>query len=166
MRKDQVIITSLLISKAGQTKHFQIRLPKNASQVIGIELGGRFLDSNKTILSWLGKSDTAMAGTANPNPSLFKPNPLIGEVKLQSCERANVCYAGEWRLDNSMRHGDYSKNAYWSAKPYSHQANAFEEPIFIKGESTILQGIYKDNIGKQIGQDARYVANVYVWYQH
>ncbi len=41
--KEEVIVTRLLISKAGQLKHFQVRLPKNTKRVIGVELSCRIM---------------------------------------------------------------------------------------------------------------------------
>lgn len=46
--KEQVIITQLRITKAGQVKHFQVKLPKNAKRIIGIEVGGRLIKTPKT----------------------------------------------------------------------------------------------------------------------
>jgi len=45
--KEQVLITQIRITKAGQVKHFQIRLPKNAKRIIGIEIGGRLIKAPK-----------------------------------------------------------------------------------------------------------------------
>lgn len=45
--KEQVIITQLRITKAGQVKHFQVKLPKNAKRIIGIEVGGRLIKTPK-----------------------------------------------------------------------------------------------------------------------
>ena len=44
MMKEQVIVTQLRITKAGQSKHFQVRLPKNTKRIIGIEVGGRLVN--------------------------------------------------------------------------------------------------------------------------
>jgi len=44
MMKEQVCVTPVIITKAGQVKHFQIKLPKTAKKVIGVEIGGRFLN--------------------------------------------------------------------------------------------------------------------------
>ncbi|MCA0429080.1 MAG: hypothetical protein LCH32_01105 [Bacteroidetes bacterium] len=46
--KEQVLITQLRITKAGQVKHFQVKLPKNAKRIIGIEVGGRLIKIPKT----------------------------------------------------------------------------------------------------------------------
>lgn len=46
--KEQVLITQLCITKAGQVKHFQVKLSKNAKRIIGIEVGGRLIKTPKT----------------------------------------------------------------------------------------------------------------------
>lgn len=48
MIREQVIVTQVKITKAGQAKHFQVRLPKNAKRIIGIEVGGRLTKVPKT----------------------------------------------------------------------------------------------------------------------
>lgn len=42
----QVIITQIKITKSGQTKHFQVRLPKNTKRIIGIETSYRLTKKN------------------------------------------------------------------------------------------------------------------------
>jgi len=46
MIRQQVIVTQIKITKAGQSKHFQIRLPKDTKQIIGIETGYRLTKKN------------------------------------------------------------------------------------------------------------------------
>ena len=35
--------------------------------------------------------------------------------------------------------------------------------MIVDGDSTIIQGIYKDRLGEQSKADYEYVVNVYVW---
>ncbi|MDO8998312.1 MAG: hypothetical protein Q7W45_01000 [Bacteroidota bacterium] len=151
MMQEQVCITPLAINKAGQVKHFQIRLPKTAKKVIGVEIGGRFLNGSKLV----------------PNinsDALFKCNQLVGELKLQSCEEANVFYAGELRLDSNMAYGDYTKNTQWIPEVFTHQMQTFEDVVITNADSTVINGMYKDNIGLQNQQSVSYLLNVYLWY--
>lgn len=151
MMQEQVCITPLAINKAGQVKHFQIRLPKTAKKVIGVEIGGRFLNGSKLV----------------PNinsDALFKRNQLVGELKLQSCEEANVFYAGELRLDSNMAYGDYTKNTQWIPEVFTHQMQTFEDVVITNADSTVINGMYKDNIGLQNQQSVSYLLNVYLWY--
>lgn len=180
MMKEQVCITPVTISKAGQVKHFQIKLPKTAKKVIGVEIGGRFLretkgkeaiavlanvsDVPKTIEPVRNELQTYANGTVESQRTPFKRNTLIGDLKLQSCEEANIFYAGELRIDNNLHYGDFSNNRFWRAEPFTHQMQTFEDVVITNADSTILLGMYKDNIGLETKRDMNYTVNVYVWY--
>ena len=41
MMQQKVIVTQVRITKLGQVKHFQIKIPKGAKRIIGIETGFR-----------------------------------------------------------------------------------------------------------------------------
>ncbi len=148
----QVIITPLKIIKAGQVKHFQIKLPQTAKKIVGVELGGHFI-------SELITTPTASEFTR------FKANTLIGDLKLQSCERANIFYAGQLQVDNNLDFADFTKSAFIKIKPFTHQSKQFEDTISVDANSTIIQGIYKDAIGKQTGTDLSYLLKIYLWYK-
>ena len=47
MIKQQVIVTQIHITKAGQLKFFQVKLPKNTKKIIGIETGVRLIKITK-----------------------------------------------------------------------------------------------------------------------
>ena len=176
MMQEQVVITPITITKAGQIKHFQIKLPKTAKRIIGVEIGGRLLTNSKEkiALSVVEVSPEMMVevmpimaelAPAVERPTAFKRNTFIGELKLQSCEEANIFYAGHLQTDNNLGYGDFSQNRFWKINPFTHQAMAFEETVIVDADSTIIQGVYKDYIGKQRKQDVNYLVNVYVWYQ-
>lgn len=155
MMREKVVITALVINKVGHVKHFQIKLPKTAKRIIGIELGGRLITDTKNLT----------APRPTENPTAFKRNTLLGELKLQSCENANVFYAGHLQSDNNIGYGDFSENQFWKVKPFTHQTMTFEETVIVNAESTIIQGVYKDRIGEQYETDVNYVVNVYLWYE-
>jgi hypothetical protein len=155
MMREKVVITALVINKVGQVKHFQIKLPKTAKRIIGIELGGRLITNTKDLI----------VPRPNDSHTAFKRNTLLGELKLQSCENANVFYAGHLQSDNNIGYGDFSENQFWKAKPFTHQTMTFEETVIVNAESTIVQGVYKDRIGEQYETDVNYLVNVYLWYE-
>lgn len=176
MMQEQVCITQLTISKAGQVKHFQIRLPKTAKKVIGVEIGGRFYKDKRVkavattaaasiAIAAIGKEPIAISGvTSEIKRTPFKRNQLVGELKLQSCEEANVFYAGELRIDSNMAYGDYTKSTQWIPEVFTHQMQTFEDVVITNADSTVINGMYKDNIGIQLNQDVNYLLNVYLWY--
>jgi len=74
MMKEQVIVTEIRITKAGQSKHFQVRLPKNAKRIIGIEVGGRLVKIMRKGAETGGGTGTGTsAGTGTVEPIISKP---------------------------------------------------------------------------------------------
>ncbi len=188
MMQEQVIVTPIKITKAGQAKHFQIKLPSNAKHIIGIEIGGKFLADTKVkatielatpanqvievaILQNVkenGVTQTPVRDVIVGNENsrgLFKRNTLVGELKLQSCEEANIFYAGYLQVDNNMAYGDFTQNRFWKANNFTHQQQCFEDTVIVDADSTMIQGFYKDSLGAQSKKDIRYQVNVYVWYR-
>lgn len=172
MMQEQVIITPIIITKAGQVKHFQVKLPKTAKRIIGVELGGRLLTPTKengtapkAILEEVVRQTELTVAAGNERENGFKRNTVIGELKLQSCEEANIFYSGHLQSDNNMGYGDFSQNRFWRVNPFTHQAMAFEEVVIVNAESTIIQGVYKDRLGEQQETNVNYLVNVYLWYQ-
>ena len=188
MMQEQVIVTPLKITKAGQVKHFQIKLPSTAKHIIGIEIGGRFLNdtkikvvleptnpaspvTNAEVLQAI-KENTVIqtpvrdigVGTETSRGT-FKRNTLVGELKLQSCEEANIFYAGYLQLDNNAAYGDFTQNRFWKPSNFTHQQQSFEDMVIVDADSTMIQGFYKDSYGAQRKQDVSYQVNVYVWYK-
>lgn len=177
MMREQVIITPIVITKAGQIKHFQVKLPNNAKQIIGIEIGGRWLTRTKAdIVEALPAAEAPMLEITTVLSeairfeseirigTFFKRNTLVGELKLQSCEEANIFYAGQLQIDNNMSLGDFSMNRFWRAKPFTHQAQAIEDVVNVDSKTTIIQGVYKDHLGLEAEKYVNYLVNVYVWY--
>lgn len=177
MIREHVVITPVNITNAGQVKHFQVKLPKNAKRIIGVELGGRLLQRTERAVitdamvapatehpaaSSASTSDGSSGGKISSS-GFFKRNRLIGEVKLQSCEEANIFYAGHLQTDENIAYGDFTQNNFWKPAQYSHQAQSFEERVIVDGNSTMIQGIYRDRIGEQSKVNYSYLVNVYVW---
>ena len=177
MIREQVVITPVNITKAGQVRHFQVKLPKNAKRIIGIELGGRLLTHGEVAIirepikyspvvggieGSVGSSGSGSSGEIRPS-GLFKRNTLIGEVKLQSCEEANIFYAGHLQTDENIAMGDFSQSRTWLPSAFTHQAQSFEERVVVDGESTMIQGMYRDRLGEQNKINYNYLVNVYVW---
>lgn len=157
---EQVIITPVGITKAGQIKYFQIRLPKNSKQIIGIEIGVRRITGIPE--SQLNEQNI-LVELRNTGWLTYKRNTFIGELKLQSCEEANIFYSTDIQMDQNLGFGDFSQHPKWQANVFSHQSKTEEDTVVVNGDTTIVQGIYKDHIGEQNKTDLQYIVNVYVW---
>ncbi|MGQ0829347.1 MAG: hypothetical protein ACT4ON_13245 [Bacteroidota bacterium] len=91
------------------------------------------------------------------------PNLIVAELKLQSCEKANIFYATDITADTNIPQGDYSLQGFWQANEFTHKTKAEEEEIEVNADSTILQGVLKDKIGESFNINFDYVVSVYVW---
>ncbi len=179
MRKEQVIITPLRITKGLQNKHFQVKLPKTAKKIIGIELGGFWMgargDGGVIFIGSPGgaavypadsfKLEAAMFAASRDlkGVQFFRRNILIGELKLQSCEEANIFYAGHLQMDNNLSQGDFTQTPFWTPQPFTHEIKSFEEHIIVDADSTVISGLYRDRIGEITKANIDYLVNLYVW---
>jgi hypothetical protein len=187
--REQALVTHLNITKAGQVRNFQVRLPKNTIQIIGIETSVRLLT---------GRRDEVPVPLPQPVPfpqpvpvpkqaaaqaakvivpiefaglMTFRRDTFFGDLRLQSCEQANIFYAKHVQTDENIGMGDYSQSGSWRVLPYTHEGKAEEETVKVNGNSTIIQGIYKDGYVQsrlaynpdQIKIPVGYVVSVYIW---
>jgi len=92
-----------------------------------------------------------------------KRNEFVGELKLQSCEEANIFYSEHIQNDARIGEGDYSEKALWKPAAFSHQRKVEEDIVVVDGETTIIQGHFKDRIGEANQGNWEYTITVYVW---
>ncbi len=152
MRK-QFVVTSFIIDKKKQVKIFQMRLPRETKSVIGIGTGFQRIE---------GIPDRPIPPTLQWKlPMQMDRNFVFGEVCLQSCEKANICYTAELIQDQNLDFADFSTR-WWKPKDYTHQYNVNIDEVIVKGETTILEGIYKDKLSEQQPDDYKYKVNIYV----
>lgn len=166
MIREQVVITAIRVKKAGQVIHFQVKLPKDTTRIIGVEITAKLFSYPQDSAS--GSAD-GTAGGIDPRapkelkPLLFKRDLCLGEVKLQSCEEANIFYAADLIVDKNIGLQDFSQNAFWKPSNITHQTKAFEETIIVDGDSTVIQGFYRDRSVTSISTPIDYQVNIYVW---
>jgi hypothetical protein len=151
MAQEMVLIKSFLINRPNQIKLFDIKIPKLAQNIIGIEMGMRWINglipkhpvyNNKTNLLKINR------------------NVLLGELKLQSFDKHSIFYAQELKLDQNFIQTDFSSLRF-SPKPFTHQSKSYQEPIHVNANITVAQAIYKNQL--QISTPYSYSVQVYIW---
>lgn len=182
--REKVIVTKLLITQAGQIKHFQVKIPHDAQRIIGIELTARYASMQIIQPQPIG----IYVGFSAPSSYSFKsmlslgsgdifqitPDLLLGDVNLQSCEKTNIFFSGDVFFgDENLGYGDFTAMPRFSPSPATHGYKREEYETGAKGETTILKGIYRDRQqGVQGGINSltgpiffQYTVGVYVWYE-
>ncbi len=154
MNKEIVIIKSLLIDSPNQVKVFDIKIPRQAHNIIGVEMSMRWHSGTLPTHPVFNLRDGFM--------KMYR-NTLLGELKLQSFERANIFYSQELKLYQNFIHTDFTSRKF-SPTPYTHQTHSFEDPIKVDGNITIVQGIYKDQL--LLPMPYSYTVMIYVWIEN
>jgi hypothetical protein len=153
MMRESVIITPFLIERAKQVKLFQIKIPREAKNIIGIEMGVKFQEG-------------APVPPAPPVdwvlPMLQKRNRCVGELKLQSYEKANIFYTGELTMNYNMDQADFTSK-WFVPKVYTHQAESHESDVSVSGTTTIIQGVFRDKLSESQEAAYKYTVYVYLW---
>lgn len=117
------------IKRKGEWNYFQVRLPKDAKKIIGIETGLKIQDEQLNVF----EEEVNPASPPIERASLIKIQPafflddgdptnerfaigrntLMGELILQSLDDANIFYAKEiWADDRNMNNDDIVINNY------------------------------------------------------
>lgn len=154
MNKRIVIVKSIVIDKPNQLKIFDIKIPRQAESVVGFEVSYKWQLGSLTILPTLN---------INENLMTYYPSIALGELKVQSYDKATIFYSEELKVAQNFKQADFTQKGF-KPKPYTHQRLTLEEPIYLDGTSTLIQAMYKNTFLSNIPY--RYQVNVYVWLQN
>lgn len=161
MMQEEVIVTNLSITKPGEVKNFQIRLPHDTSRIIGVEFG-----AIRTFYAEIGDYvDPEWWAFPNTNDPLFqvKPNKTFGEFTLQTLGVENIFYRDELKnKDSNIFWADFSKPALNQFQEWTH-FNRKEEVVVDVDGNTIVEGCYKDRWGIINTLIVRYTLHFYLW---
>jgi hypothetical protein len=170
---ESVTVHTITISKKGEWKYFQVRLPKDAKKIIGVETGLHVLD----------ELPFEVAGAVSKRFGIERNN-LMGELKLQSLDTANIFYAKDIvEEDRNMANDRIRINNYeppnerrfalmreapppdlWQPLfPWTHGKKLEEEGLLML-HNPVIAGIYRDAIGKQYETDIQYKVMLYIWH--
>jgi hypothetical protein len=178
MKKNRCIVQIISITRQAQVKHFQVRIPSDAKYLVGIETAVRMkgiqnFGVNPIIAPIANGGFPNFSPAFSPDPfgnfgsdaAVFR-SPLAGELKLQSCEEANIFYAtnitdptAQENLDKIPTPGQIIENVW------THGYKRELEKILVDGNTTVLAGLYKDRMGEMQNRDVSYDVFLYVWYK-
>ena len=153
MSQKKVIITKLSIDRPKQVALFELKIPREVKNIIGVD----------TNLRWV----SGVIPKSRPNdpwvtPVIVKRDMYIGDLKLQSLAKPNIFYQCDVSLDNNIGQGDYS-GRWLVPKLYTHQGHSVPDEIILSGTNTILKGFYKDNLADHFVGSYHYEVSVYIW---
>jgi hypothetical protein len=166
MSRTRIFITEVPITKAGQIKNFQIKLPGNAIKIIGVANDLRMgIPSVGGVATGPGNVPTSVktptAGSAGGLSNA--PSGLVAKIILQSLEKANLFYWDRiWSLPFMDGIGSVTEDPYaWDAFQLLKKADY--KTVSIPAGTTILNGILQDLIGAALRKDIAYTVKVLLW---
>jgi hypothetical protein len=167
----QVYIHKITISKKGQQHFFQINLPKNAAQIIGIETGVTL----KTVLKkrkWrsplpirFGYNRNMQAGllqlkAMGTNQTIYADSINITDSNIGMDDLVSVLIPNE-----DLPYPKELKDQFvkpWASKVQSHCTRKEEDSMNVCGVHTIYCS-FTDALGKQLAKDVQYKVQLYIW---
>jgi len=166
----RVIVKEITIRKQGEVQFFQIRLPKNAVRIIGVDSDIILISPLEPQVDGSVRRDkgNGLPTSVEVNRTPFlrgttKSNPTIGKLKLQSLDRHNIFFE-TWLsfiyLNSSMpdmRYGLFPKS------PYSLNRNSYPKPVNVPVNSMAINGLFTDSIGARKQSDMIYKVKVFLW---
>lgn len=170
MREEQAIVEVISISKQGEIKNFQVKVPMNASEVTGIQTGVRMKANTSAgvisppapVIPGGVRIDSAFAGGFD---SEFRQS-VAGELKLQSSEKPNVFYG---TLVRDPFAGEDFSNPFlilgFPERDWTHGYKKEMEKITIDANTTVISGFYKDFLGESLKRDTAYEIFLAVWFK-
>lgn len=156
MSRVRILVSETNITKAGQVKHFQIKLSKHAFKIVGIE-------TDVFAKSHLTKDGTIQDTTGGIPRATVNNNNTAGKLKLQSMEKENIFFS-DW-VKASVFYEEFKQPKAFEIHSGLKDIRGKTAPkkVDVPVESTIINAVYVDTIGKFHKQDISYTLKVFVW---
>lgn len=166
MSRVRILVSETSITKAGQVKHFQIKLSKHAFKIVGIETDVFFKTrSGKEVTVPLAvpeiKSVEVLAPAREPRKDGYYN--VAGKLKLQSMEKENIFYSDWVKASIFCEEFKQPKAFEIHSGLKDIRGKTAPKKVDVPVESTIINALYHDNIGKFYKQDLSYTLKVFVW---
>lgn len=152
MMQEEVIVTSIYISRIGERKHFQIALPTDTKKIIGLEYGA-----------------IELAGALIPvvpvtiNPFAVKADKLMGRLSLQVPGREGVFYRGDLIEDRNYHLGEDVSATSWVPQLWSHSGRRQEIELAVNGGLSFVEGYFIDRYGLGEYDSLEYQLQLCLW---
>lgn len=172
--KRRIIATKIRITRQGEIKFFQVKIPFDALSIMGIETAMRVRAMaaspvpNITLpqMPDLPGSGDMQPFFAVPDPIGVSGNVLAGEIKLQSSDDCNVFYATDVFDRSAEDKTDKVPSVnFIKEKVWTHGCKRELEEVQVDGNTTVIAGLYKDRLGEMLKQNVTYDVFLYVWYK-
>lgn len=157
---EQAIIYKTTITRTGQRVGFQVRLPKDAKRLIGLEYDIRKIDA---VLNSGEQMLFLIIDEPQPLDDIFKrnTNQLIGRLSLQNTFCEGLFYQGDLIEDRNEKQYEEIAAHGFAPKPWTHSTR--REEMSISVNPGLIQGLYEDCHNLQDYEELEYELILYFW---
>ena len=177
MSRARLIVKEIEIIKQGEVNFFQVRLPKNAVRIIGVDTDVLMISALESPTETPVSGGSGGAGGVRPDGTIghdevsktpflkwnTKTNPTVGKLKLQNMDRSNIFFEA-WVsfifLNGSMPDLSYG---LFPKSPYSTNVNTKPKQVIVSCTNTLINGMFSDAIGVRLNKHMNYKVKVFVW---
>lgn len=156
MAYPKIISHQFTISAKGETRHLQIRLPRDAHRLIGVETSIRMLQAVSPApapASFLQSFEMAFAKQ-------------VGTLRLSQPGCSGQFYSCPVKDENaSVGYGDFSATDTFSPKDATHGFHRLEDPLNVPRQAALILGLYQDTSFSGYGQNLHYTVSLHIWYE-
>lgn len=150
--QEKAIVTEIQVDKRFAWVHFQVKLPRDAKRMIGIETG----------MSMQENYGGGLAFPAFPERFTISRNLPVGELSLQGLMPANQLYKTDIQeRDLSTGFGDFCLTEGFQSENWSQGTKREEENIEVEISNRTLIGQFRDMGTIPIP----YTVKVVIWYK-
>ena len=144
-----IVVVKIPVTTRGTLTFFQVSIPADAESIVGIETG--------------------IVGINTPGKVNLTGKNLIGTIKLQSEQVADLCYSsqvffGTGSLETMLPGFDSAPQDLVNlfTFPFAGSTQRGIEQVVINNSYT-LYGCYEDLLGKELNQDVSYTISLCLW---
>ncbi|TRU49819.1 MAG: hypothetical protein EWV91_07040 [Microcystis aeruginosa Ma_QC_Ca_00000000_S207] len=156
MLKEQVISQQVSITRKAMIRNFELRLPRHAKRVIGLESGVRMVSALPEPIQPASFAESLQ----------FIPSRVMGELRLQHIGKSGLFFSTQvMEQDSGLAYGDFSMTAGFKTASWTHQGKREPFSVQVDREASILLGMYKDIIGEQLNRHLEYQVLIHLWFE-
>lgn len=163
--KERVFIHTISVYRPAERHAFQVKLPKDAKRIKGIEFTHTIPPFS---MEYKSRYEYAYSDFHYMKGYSFNilPNYKVGDIKLEGNDRSGIFLSQEIiHQDYNLLYGSFASvvprvGEFWTEGRINETL-----AIDVDGENTILSGLYRDRILEQFQTEYFYKVNLYFYYE-
>lgn len=157
MMSEQAIVHSLQITRIGERVSFQVRLPKDTLQIIGLEYWARKTSG----VEMINDSVRRLAPEEGDSSFEYAANKLIGRLSLHVPNCSGLFYQGNLIENRNPGYLESLTTPQLNAQDWIQSTKREEIRFTVPG--TLIEGFFEDSYGIDEYQSLQYELALYFW---